>query len=115
VPDVGPSAARVADGQITNLPVGRQVAEENEIPEPALKRLRVERGVEHAHVETGGGFDVRHDDVQVIQLRRVQRQQADGQRLRPRGRRQERQRNRRSEAGHEIAPLHAHPLSHGER
>ena len=48
-----------------------------------MKRLRVQLGVEHAHVEAGRRRDVWHDDVEVIDLGRVDRQHAALWRLCP--------------------------------
>jgi hypothetical protein len=41
-----------------------------------LKRLRVQLGVEHAHVETRRRRNVGDDDIEVIDLGRVDREQA---------------------------------------
>ena len=76
VADVRASSARVADGEIAHLAIGRQIAEQDEVAEPALERLRVQLRVEHAHVEARRRCDVGHDHVEVIDLGRVDRQQA---------------------------------------
>ena len=102
MPDVSASPARVADGEVPDLAILRQIAEEDEVAEPTLKRLRVQLRVEDAHVETGGGCDVGDDDVQVIDLGRV-----DGQQIALLGPRRHRTENwngrRRSQTGHEGA------------
>ncbi len=67
---------RVADGDVSDLAIHGQIAKENEVAESALKRLRVQRGVEDGHVEACGRGDIGDDDVDVIDLRRVQGQQA---------------------------------------
>ncbi len=76
VADVGPASARIANGDIAHLPVLRQVAEQHEVTLPALEGLSMQARVEHAHVEAGGFLDVRNDDVQVVDLGGVERQQA---------------------------------------
>jgi hypothetical protein len=75
VADICASPARIADRQIADLPVLRELAEQDEVPEPTLKRLRVQRRVEDAHIEARRRLDVRNDHVEVIDFRRVDRQE----------------------------------------
>ena len=46
-----PLRANLANGQVPHLAIGWQVAQEDEVAEPALKWLRVQLRVEDAHIE----------------------------------------------------------------
>ncbi len=76
MPDVIAASARVADGEVTDLSVGGKIPQQHEVALAALERLRVQARLEHAHIKACRVLDVRDHDVEVVDPRRVERQQA---------------------------------------
>ena len=56
-----------ADGDVADLPVGRQLPEQHEVALPAAEVLLVQRRREHALVEACGLGRVGHHDVEMLE------------------------------------------------
>src|SRR5262245_40421221 len=69
----GPSP-RSADGDIPDLPVLREIAEEHEIAKRVSDRLLVKGGLEDARIELGRGSHIRDDDVKMFDTKIIERQ-----------------------------------------
>ncbi len=65
-----------ADGDVADLPVGRQVAEQHEVALAAAEVLLVQRRGEHALVEAGGLGRVGDHDIEMLEPQVLERQRA---------------------------------------
>ena len=70
--DARPTVARSAYGHIAYLSIRRQVAEQNEIADRALKRLLVKLCSEYAHVELCRRGRVGNHDVKMLEPKILQ-------------------------------------------
>ena len=69
-------AVRRADGDVANLPVGRQAAKQHEVALAAAEVLLVQRRGEHPLVEAGGLGRVGDYDIEMLEPQVLERQGA---------------------------------------
>ena len=62
------------DRDVPDLPIRRQIAEQDEVAQRVAHRLLVQRRLEDAAVEPGGCRGVGNDDVEVFEAEVLQRQ-----------------------------------------
>ena len=81
VADCRHSPAGCADGDVANLSIGWQIAEQDEVAQRVAHGLLVQRGLEDPCVEPRRCRGIRHDDVEMFEAQVVERQRFRRRRL----------------------------------
>ena len=110
VADCRRAPAGRADGDVADLSIGRQVAQQDEVAQRIAHGLLVQRGPEDACIEPRRCRGIRHDDVEMFEAQVVERQRLRRRRL---GTDTETQRDD-GNPGHEYGATHRHiPIHRG--